>query len=60
MVGSANVRCECMDYKQGKSVHLKKGHVKVGVLLTQVSLKDLPLEVRRKEAQKPLFLTRYE
>jgi len=25
-----------------------------------VSLRDVPLEERRKEAQKPLFLTRYE
>jgi len=25
-----------------------------------VSLKDIPLEERRKEANKPLFLTRYE
>ena len=25
-----------------------------------VALKDVPLEVRRKEAKKPLFLSRYE
>ena len=25
-----------------------------------VALKDVPLEVRRKEAKKPLFLIRYE
>jgi hypothetical protein len=25
-----------------------------------VALKDVPLEVRRKEAKKPLYLTRYE
>ena len=29
-------------------------------ILENVSLKDVPLEERRKEAQKPLFLTRYE
>ena len=29
-------------------------------LLENVSLKNVPLEERRKEAQKPLFLTRYE
>jgi hypothetical protein len=29
-------------------------------MLENVSLKDVPLEERRKEAQKPLFLTRYE
>ena len=28
--------------------------------LELVSLKDVPLEVRRKDAEKPLFLTRYE
>ena len=29
-------------------------------MLENVSLKYVPLEERRKEAQKPLFLTRYE
>ena len=29
-------------------------------LLENVSLKDVPLEERRKEAQKPLYLSRYE
>jgi regulator of replication initiation timing len=29
-------------------------------ILETVSLKNVPLEERRKEAQKPLFLTRYE
>jgi len=29
-------------------------------ILENVSLKDVPLEERRKEAQKPLFLKRYE
>ena len=29
-------------------------------MLENVSLKDVPLEERRKEAQKPLYLTRYE
>ena len=28
--------------------------------VTVVSLKDMPLEERRKEAKKPLYLTRYE
>jgi len=49
-----------MDYINGESVYLKKRNVKVGVRLVQVSLKDVPLEVRRKEAKKPLFLIRYE
>jgi hypothetical protein len=29
-------------------------------IMENVSLKDVPLEERRKEAQKPLYLTRYE
>ena len=29
-------------------------------MLENVSLKNVPLEERRKEAEKPLFLTRYE
>jgi hypothetical protein len=49
-----------MEFKNGESTHLKKFHVKVGVQLAQVSLKEVPLEVRRKEAKKPLFLIRYE
>jgi hypothetical protein len=49
-----------MDYILGESVYLKKRRVKVGARLAQVSLKDVPLEVRRKEAKKPLFLIRYE
>jgi hypothetical protein len=61
MVGSAIIRLGgCMDYTNGKSVYLKKGHVKIEANLAQVALKDVPLEVRKKEAKKPLFLTRYE
>jgi len=29
-------------------------------MLENISLTDVPLEERRKEAQKPLYLTRYE
>ncbi len=32
----------------------------LSVTTTYVSLKDMPLEERRKEATKPLFITRYE
>jgi hypothetical protein len=32
----------------------------LGSQLQMVSLRDIPLEVRRKEARKPLFLIRYE
>jgi len=34
--------------------HLKEGSK------TLVSLKDLPLELRKKEASKPIYLLRYE
>jgi hypothetical protein len=61
MEGSSIIRqvC-CMDYLNGKSVNLKKGQVKIEANLVQVALKDVPLEVRKKDAKKPLFLTRYE
>jgi hypothetical protein len=49
-----------MDCISGESVYLKNHHVKVEARLAQVSLKDVPIEVRRKEAKKPLFLIRYE
>ncbi len=61
MDGSANIRLGgIMDYRNGKSVYLKKRHVKIEASLAQVTLKDVPLEARRKEAKKPLFLIRYE
>ena len=40
-----------MDYLNGKTFYLKKDHAKVGARLAQVSLKDVPLEVIRKEAK---------
>jgi hypothetical protein len=49
-----------MDYQNGASCLLKKCSAKVGATLAQVSLKEMPLEARRKEARKPLFLIRYE
>jgi hypothetical protein len=44
-----------MDYPNGKT-----GYSKKVVAESAVSLKDVPLEVRRQEAGKPLFLNRYE
>lgn len=42
-------------------VRLRKRVVKEHFeVLEIVSLRDVPLEERRKEAEKPLFLTRYE
>jgi hypothetical protein len=49
-----------MSYSNEKAMYPKKGHVKIGAELTQITLKDVPLEARKKEARKPLFLTRYE
>jgi hypothetical protein len=49
-----------MDCISAESVYLKNHHVEVGLRLPQVSLKDVPLKVRRKEAKKTLFLKRYE
>lgn len=46
-----------MDYPNGKTGYSKKGARKSE---PAVSLKDVPLEVRRQEAGKPLFLSRYE
>ncbi len=56
---------EWMDCQNGKSYVLKKnstgakGDSSSGAL-DLVSLNDVPLEIRRKEAKKPLFLARYE
>jgi len=49
-----------MNYQNGSTCLTKKVSANGEEMLTVVCLKDLPLEVRRKEAKKPLFLTRYE
>jgi hypothetical protein len=55
-----------MDYQNEKSILLQKdfqdrlNRERLRKRLKLVSLKNVPLEVRRKEAKKPLFLTRYE
>lgn len=50
-----------MDYQNGATCLIKKDFANGKAdRLEPVSLKDVPLEVRRKEARKPLFLTRYE
>jgi hypothetical protein len=55
-----------MDYQNEKSIPLQKNfrdrlnRERLRERLKLVSLKNVPLEVRRKEAKKPLFLTRYE
>ena len=64
MMSSDLTKVRIMNYPNEKSSLSKKdfgdkGEGSGGNLQT-VSLKDIPLEVRRKEAKKPLFLTRYE
>jgi hypothetical protein len=59
-MGMTTVRCGCMDYQNGSTCLIKKDSAKDGERLEQVSLRDVPLEIRRKEAKKPLFLVRYE
>jgi len=55
-----------MDYQNEKSILLQKNfqerlnRERLRERLELMTLKDVPLEVRRKEANKPLFLTRYE
>jgi len=54
------------DHQKEKSVLLQKNfqdrlnRERLREKLEFASLKEVPLEVRRKEAKKPLFLTRYE
>jgi hypothetical protein len=45
--------------ENGKILRKDHGHP-VEKRLENASLKDVPLEARRKEARKPLFLVRYE
>jgi hypothetical protein len=59
-MGVAKVRCGCMDSQNESTCLIKKDSAKGEERLEYVCLRDVPLEVRRKEAKKPLFLTRYE
>jgi hypothetical protein len=49
-----------MDSQEGKLNRFLQNIKLKDENLENVSLKDVPLEDRRKEAEKPLFLTRYE
>jgi hypothetical protein len=42
----------CLFKESSKQSRNEKGH--------NISLRDIPLKVRRKDARKPLFLIRYE
>jgi hypothetical protein len=46
--------------KELRSISAKGTTERLEEMLENVSLKNVPLEERRREAQKPLFLTRYE
>ena len=61
MFGIGLTKVGCMDYQNGATCLIKKDFASGKAdRLVCVSLRDVPLEVRRKEAKKPLFLTRYE
>jgi hypothetical protein len=42
------------------SLEMKVNKARLSEMRETASLKDVPLEERRKEAQKPLYLIRYE
>ena len=46
--------------KVPSSLEMRVNEERLGEILENASLKDVPLEERRKEAQKPLYLVRYE
>jgi len=62
MVSSAvrKSRRSLMDKELREGLQEKTTDVRLTQIAENVSLKDMPLEERRKEANKPLFLARYE
>jgi hypothetical protein len=53
-------RRSLLDKELRPSLQKETTEERLAEMMENVSLKDVPLEERRKEAQKPLFLTRYE
>jgi hypothetical protein len=53
-------RRSLLDKELRPSLQKETTEERLDEVLENVSLKDVPLEERRKEAQKPLYLTRYE
>jgi hypothetical protein len=49
-----------MDYQNRKVIPSKKNFRVENPRVNYISLRDVPLEDRRREAKKPLFLIRYE
>jgi hypothetical protein len=56
----AKLRCTPVDYQSGATCLIKREAQKSEERSAVVSLRDVPLKVRRKEAKRPLFLIRYE
>jgi hypothetical protein len=53
-------RKSLIDEELRSSLEKKTSEERLNEMLETVSLKDMPLEERRREANKPLYLTRYE
>jgi hypothetical protein len=53
-------RRSLIDEELRASLEKKSSEERLSEMLENVSLKDVPLEERRREANKPLYLTRYE
>jgi len=53
-------RRSLIDEELRSSLQKKSSEERLSEMLETVSLKDVPLEERRREANKPLYLTRYE
>jgi len=49
-----------LDEELRSSLQKKTTEERLDEILENISLKNVPLEERRREAEKPLFLTRYE
>ncbi|HLE75401.1 MAG TPA: hypothetical protein VI864_05080 [Candidatus Bathyarchaeia archaeon] len=54
------LRRSLIDEELRSSLEKKSSEERLSEMLETVSLKDVPLEERRREAQKPLYLARYE
>jgi len=53
-------RRSLLDEELRSSLEKKSSEERLSEMLETVSLKNVPLEERRREANKPLYLTRYE
>jgi hypothetical protein len=54
------LRRSLLDEELRSSIEKKSSEERLSEMLEKISLKDVPLEERRREANKPLYLTRYE